>query len=320
MKLLYLFLFIAFAAALAQAQAYIGFVYPAGGQQGTTFLCTLGGQRLEGLHGVHINGGGVRGELVEYNKKMNPQETQILREQLRELRELPPARRDASVSNLTARIDKLLSEYVQQPQSDSIANLALVEITIESNAPPGEREIRLVTENGVSNPMPFHVGQLPEYTGAPLPTSNRQILGKEAQSLRKVKRAPVETGKRKDDMMSDAEMMQMTSSMADPESLSDVDDAVASISLPCTVNGQIASGSVDRYRFVARRGMRLVITTHARALVPYLADAVPGWFQPVLVLCDAHGREIAYNDDYRFNPDPVIFCQIPADGEYILAI
>lgn len=320
MKLPSLLLILAFAAALARAQTYIGFVYPAGGQQGTTFRCTLGGQRLDGLHGVHITGAGARAELVEYNKKMNPQETQILREQLRELRELPPKQRDAAVSNLITRIDKLLGEYVQQPQSDSISNLAVIEVTIDRNAPPGQREIRLVTERGVSNPMPFHVGQLPEFTGEPLATSLQQILGKEAQSLRKVKRAPVQTDKRKDDMMSDADMMQMTSSMADPESLSDVDDAVVSIRLPCTVNGQIASGSVDRFRFIARRGTRLVITTEARSLVPYLADAVPGWFQPVLVLCDTQGREIAYNDDYRFKPDPVIFCQIPADGEYILAI
>ena len=321
MKLPAMFLPIALAAASARAQTYIGFVYPAGGQQGTTFRCTLGGQRLEGLHGARVTGDGVRAELFDYNKKMNPQETQILREQLRELRELPPARHNASISNLTARIEKLLSAYVQQPQCASIANLAVVEVTIDSDAPPGEREIRLITDRGVSNPMPFHVGQLSEYTGEPLPTSHRQILGKEAQSLRKVKREPVASGKHKDDMMSEATMARMSGSMADiDESLSDVDDAVVTIRLPCTLNGQIASGAVDRYRFSARRGARLVITTRARSLVPYLADAVPGWFQPVLELCDAHGREIAYNDDYRFKPDPVIFCQIPADGEYILAV
>jgi hypothetical protein len=86
------------------------------------------------------------------------------------------------------------------------------------------------------------------------------------------------------------------------------------------VNGQIASGSVDRYRFSAKRGQRLVINVQARSLVPYLADAVPGWFQPVLVLCDAQGKEVGYNDDYRFKPDPVLLCEIPADGEYILVI
>ena len=40
----------------------------------------------------------------------------------------------------------------------------------------------------------------------------------------------------------------------------------------------------------------------------------------MLVLYDASGKEVAYDDDYRFKPDPVIFYQVPADGEYVLAI
>jgi len=36
----------------AAGQAYIGFVYPAGGQQGTTFRVTLGGQSLQGVDSV----------------------------------------------------------------------------------------------------------------------------------------------------------------------------------------------------------------------------------------------------------------------------
>jgi hypothetical protein len=143
----------------------------------------------------------------------------------------------------------------------------------------------------------FHVGQLPEVTAEPLPTSPKQILGKEGQSLRKRKR---ETGKEGGMMMG----MEMSMSMAGPGAQSDVDDDEVFIKIPCTVNGQISSGSVDRFRFVARRGQRLVVTVNARTLVPYMADAVPGWFQPVLILCDAQGKELAYNDDYRFQPNP----------------
>ena len=64
---------------------------------------------------------------------------------------------------------------------------------------------------------------------------------------------------------------------------------------------------MNRYRFAARKGQRLVISTLGRQLIPYIADAVPGWFQPVLALYDANGKEVAYDDDYRFKPDPVIF-------------
>lgn len=304
------------ASVTARAQPYIGFVYPAGGQQGTTFRVTLGGQTLAGVDEVLVSGRGVTGHIVEYNKKMNPQEMQLLQEQMRELKAMPAAKRNASATNLIERLGKFISDYVQQPQCDSIANLVIADITIAKDATPGVREIRLATPRGLTNPMVFNVGQLPEVTAEPLPTSLKQILGKEGSSLRKRKR---EKPKDKDDMMG-MEMMQMSMSMGGPGAQSDVDDDEVCIRQPCTVNGQIASGSVDRYRFAAKRGQRLVIQVQARELVPYMADAVPGWFQPVLVLCDATGKEVGYNDDYRFKPDPVLLCEIPADGDYILAI
>jgi hypothetical protein len=117
-------------------------------------------------------------------------------------------------------------------------------------------------------------------------TAVQQVLGKEAQALRK--RLP-----------------------------GDEEDR---ISLPSTVNGQMASGEVHQYSFEARRGQRLVISTLGRALVPFIADAVPGWFQPVLALYDSGGKEVAYDDDYRFKPDPTILYEVPKDGEYTFTI
>jgi hypothetical protein len=55
-------------------------------------------------------------------------------------------------------------------------------------------------------------------------------------------------------------------------------------------------------------------------LVPFIADAVPGWFQPVMAVYDAKGKELAYDDDYRFKPDPVILFEAPKDGEYVFTI
>lgn len=92
------------------------------------------------------------------------------------------------------------------------------------------------------------------------------------------------------------------------------------VTVPCTMNGQIASGEVNRYRFDAKKGQRLVISVDARQLIPYIADAVPGWFQPVLSLHDKNGKEVAFSDDYRFKPDPMILYEVPEDGEYVLAI
>ena len=298
----------------AQAQAYIGFVYPAGGQQGTTFQITLGGQQLDGVDRVLISGVGVCARVLEYNRHLNNQEYQLLQEQLRELKGDRAKKDDPSVTNLMARLEKIVGDYVQQPQCASIANLVVAEVTVAKDAPLGEREVRLATPRGLSNPMAFHIGPLPEVTAAPLPTTPKQILGKEEQSLQKRRR-----GKGREAMMG-MEAMPMSVSIGGPGARSDLDDEEVRLRLPCTVNGQIASGSVDRFRFSARRGQRLVARTLARALVPYMADAVPGWFQPVLVLCDARGKEVAYDDDYRFSPDPVLLYDVPEDGEYVLAI
>jgi hypothetical protein len=92
------------------------------------------------------------------------------------------------------------------------------------------------------------------------------------------------------------------------------------VTVPCTMNGQIAAGEVNRYRFEAVTGQRLVISAKARELVPYVPDGVPGWFQAVLRLYDANGNELAYNDDFRSNPDPLIYFEVPTDGEYVLTI
>jgi hypothetical protein len=274
---------------------------------------TLGGQRLEGVDSVSVSGPGVSARVLEYNKQMNPQEIQLLREQLNELRANPAQTGAGNVSNLTERLEKFIDDYVQQPQCASIANTVVAEVTVAKDAPLGEREIRVVTPNGLSNPMAFHVGQLPEVTAPPLPTSAKQILGKEALSLRKRKREK----KREADMA--MESMQMAVSMAGPGAQSDVDDDEVTLHLPCTVNGQIASGSVDRFRFSGARGQRLVVRVLGRALVPYMADAVPAGSSRGDDL-RRPGREVAYDDDYRFKPDPVLLCDIPADGEYVLAV
>jgi hypothetical protein len=298
----------------APAQAYIGFVYPAGGQQGTTFQVTVGGQALEGVNGAFISGSGVQGRLVEYNKRMDNQEIGLLNEQLKELKYSQAEKLDGVPTNLIARLEKILREHVDQPASAALANLAIIEVTITPEAMPGEREIRLGTPRGLSNPLVFIIGQLPEISPPPALTSPRQVLGKEEQSLRRKKRAPPEPVK--PEMM----MMMMDATPDGPAAPGDLDDDELRIQPPCTVNGQITSGSVDRFRFEARKGQRLVIAVQARDLIPYMADAVPGWFQPVLALANAKGKEVAYSDDYRFNPDPVIFYEVPRDGEYLLAI
>lgn len=312
---IFLFVWFGWLAAVAPAHAqkrpHIGYVYPAGAQQAATVRLKLGGQDLDTVNAALVTGTGVSARVVGYFRRLGNQEVQLLNEQLKELKGKPgaapamtaatpppmaemnpakpapaPASQDGPAQPLAARIEQRIREAVQTPACASISNLVWVEVTIAADAPPGPRELRLVTARGVSNPLPFHVGQLPETTRPAMIAASLQVLGKEAAALRK--RPPEEAEK--------------------------------TITLPCTANGQIASGEINRYRFPARKGQRLVIAAQARQLIPYVADAVPGWFQPVLALYDAKGRELAYADDFRFKPDPVILFEVPADGDYVFAI
>jgi hypothetical protein len=348
-----IFLVAASSAALAQNQ-HIGYSYPAGGRQGTTFPIRLGGQRLTHASDLVVSGEGVSARLVAYYGVMSNQETNLLRQQLKELQnkkkktklsgamvakmawyEFPqrikppevnglaclacgrPKRledpacknctapllkpmdpmavsnngpssfeHEAAKRNLIERIQRTFSEIERTPAVRAHMELIFAEVTVAPDAKPGRREIRVITKHGVSNALPFYVGQVPEVARKPMKTCKMPVLGKE--SLAQRKRPPEE------------EEMRVT--------------------LPCTMNGQIAAGEVNRYRFQARKGQRLVIATKARQLVPYIADGVPGWFQAVLSLHDAEGHELAYSDDYRFNPDPAIFFEVPRDGEYVLTI
>jgi hypothetical protein len=273
--------------AWGQAKPYIGFVYPAGGRQGTTFQIKLGGQGLDGVDRVLVTGGGVTAKIVDYHRKLGNQEMTLLREQLNELRQQKGGTaKDEGKAALMARLQQRLAEYVNQPACASLSSLVFAEVTVAPDAQPGPRELRLATPGGASNPLPFHVGQLPESTRKPLPTCPFQVLGKEEQALRR--RPPEEAEQR--------------------------------VTLPCTLNGQIAPGEVNVYRFAAKKGQKLVFSVAARQLVPFIADAVPGWFQPVISVGDDRGKELAYSDDFRFKPDPALFLEIPRDGEYLFAI
>ena len=65
---------------------HIGYVYPAGGRQGTTFQVTVGGQHLAGVSRALVSGVGVEASVVEYVKPTSRREAAELRLQL--LREL----------------------------------------------------------------------------------------------------------------------------------------------------------------------------------------------------------------------------------------
>jgi len=278
------------ASAWAQNQ-YIGYVYPAGGQQGATFPIRLGGQALVNPAQVVVSGEGVSVRLVEHYRVLGNQELGLLQQQLAELRKPettlddimaakmawhefpapigPPsdagaeegilcsvcgrlnpldatvctdcnaklekpaeapkpaatdAKEDAAKSekeigkqNLIERLQRRFAEDERTPAVASQSELIFAEVTIDPDAKPGRREIRVVTKRGISNALPFYVGQVPEVARKPMKTMQLPVLGREHLAQRK--RPP--------------------------------EEVVLRIPVPCTMNGQIAAGEVNRYRFSA---------------------------------------------------------------------
>ncbi len=268
-------------AQVAPREPHIGYLYPAGGRQGTSVEATVGGQYLDGVSEVIVSGEGVKATVVEHTKPLTPKQVNDLRQKFRQVEKRFQAQRksggkdsfeevarDMGVTPEELKAYADLRDPKRQP-NPQIAEMVTLQIAFDAGALPGQRELRLVTPAGLTKPVRFRVGQVTEY-----------------QEI-------------------------------EPNDLS---AGSAGAVPPFVLNGQILPGDVDRFRFSASKGMRLVIAVDAQALIPYLADAVPGWFQATLALYDGEGREVAYADDYRFHPDPVLFYEVPEDGEYQIEI
>jgi hypothetical protein len=186
---------------------------------------------------------------------------------------------DAEIKSLRELIHvqrSLFSGRKMRQPNRQIAEILRIRIEIAPGAPLGTRELRIVTPRGLTAPRNFVIDHLPE------------VLELEPNSLEAYEPLPT---------------------------LGKDSPVPPSPELPVVLNGQILPGDVDRFRVLARGGQNLVIHAQARSLTPYLADAVPGWFQATLTLYDSQGVELAYQDDNRFDPDPVIRYRVPEDGE-----
>ncbi len=268
-----------------QVPPHVGYVFPAGGRQGTTVEITVGGQYLGNVAQAYISGDGAKVAVVPHEKPMTQKEFNQLRDKATELRKKLP---DPDAKKQLVEIRKQLAAFLRRPSSPAIAESVPLRITLAADAAPGPRELRLETPTGLSNPLAFIVGQLPE----------------------SVKQTPTDT--------EDLAQLRALRAGAPPPGLAAAPPM--SVTLPVTVNGQILPSGADRYRFAALKGRHVVIAVQARDLIPYIADAVPGWFQAAITLRDGDGHEIAFADHFRFHPDPVLCCEIPRDGQYELEI
>ncbi|MCK5172877.1 MAG: PPC domain-containing protein, partial [Planctomycetes bacterium] len=325
-----------FCSANVWAVPHIGYLYPAGAKQGTTVKITVGGQDLRGANKLHISGEGITASVIQSARQPNnlqKEQREYITKRLKELKakklnETSGAGYNAIIKKKNAKrkdktgkaevkdeavikrekmmVDRIVRlpllydldnksvrelEHVKNilftPRmmkqiNSQLADLLLIEVTVAPDTVPGSYELRVGTKSGLSNPVVFQVGTFAETSELEPNGQDHNLEGRIQKTAAKPKPNPIE--------------------------------------IPVVVNGQIMPGDVDRFQFAAKQGQKLVIEAQARSLIPYLADAVPGWFQATLTLYDQKGKEVAFTDDYRFNPDPVLFYQIPKDGKYELEI
>ncbi|MBX7208254.1 MAG: hypothetical protein K1X78_08100 [Verrucomicrobiaceae bacterium] len=296
-------------AAHAQRGPRINYIYPAGAKRGTSVEVTFGGQFLDNPTGVISSGEGVTAQIIDHDKPPPQTTLSDIRDKLREMQsKMRELRRDDKMpqSEVLPTIRRLLREAgisekdlrhladfdrkrndPKQQQNQQISETVRVKITLAEGAAPGFRFLRLRTASGLSNPLRFAVGQHDEVLEVePERTFDFENYSSGSASLKKPAQKPV----------------------------------TPTVALPVTINGRILPGEVDHYTFHARKDEQVVLSVQARHLIPYLADAVPGWFQAVVSLQDSMSSEVAFAGGYRFDPDPVVFFKIPEEGDYHIEV
>jgi hypothetical protein len=218
--------------------AHIGYLYPAGGRQGTTVTVKIGGENVYGATAALISGTGVTAQVI-----------------------------DSKDPEAGVEFKKRKNKKKNQAVIDEVVTLR---VTVAPDVEPGNRDLCLVTTNSLSNKLTFQVGQLNE--------------------------------------------------MKEVETNNTLKAAMTLPTLPFAVNGVILPGDVDAFKFSAVKGQQLVAEVAARALLPYIADGVPGWFQAIIVLYNSLGKPVAEASDFQFSQDPVLFYKVPEDGVYTLTI
>ncbi len=288
------------AALAAHADPYVGYIYPAGIQAGTTNCFVVGGQNLMPVQGFHFAKGGLKVLKIE-RVPLSPPPPWMQRKHLVNWldgiaagnREEPPLPNDPHINewrsnswwralgSLDAQQISIVEYDLFVPKnplqmSPSLRQMLLVTVAADADATPGWRSFVGWAWNGLSAPRQFEVTTTPRT----------------------------------------AEPLYVAPHRPQPEPpLVDVRKGRA------VLDGQILPGSTDAFRLHLAGKRRYSFKVTARELQPYIGDAVPGFFNAVITLKDSRGNTVAVADDEaRFRPDPVLIFSPPADGIYSLEI
>ncbi len=291
--------------------ANMAYVYPAGGQAGTTFKVWVGGSNLQLVKSAVISGGGAEVKFIETDI---PDKQNVINRLRKEVEKLVLEEHPTSdVEELSRRVNQYFKDHPQYGQrrvqtvasihtreisTDALADIACFEVTLKPDAKPGMRAFCVRSRDGASNVLPFYINTLPELV-TPL---FRDIVKEDARQ-----RATTRT-------------MVLGTTADQPRPYFPEEGEKFDVTLPVIVNGQVTFAKPDNFFFEAKKGQQIVIAVWARALIPFISDAVPGWFQSTVTVLDSQGRMVAQCDDYYHDPDPMLCFNVPEDGKYCVQI
>lgn len=272
---------------------HIGYLYPAGGQSGTSFYVLIGGQGLQRVGDIYCTAPSITGaEIINVPppQAWPPIQRKWIDQSLRALKagesitKPPVDDPDWKKNRLFENLDKLpphelnvatrdfFTKRNSLQMSPSLNHRCFVKVTIPEDVVPGKYEFRVETKEGMSNALPFFVGKNEEYCEPdfPFPREDKKKL---------------------------------------------------TVKIPSVMNGQIfPEEGQDSYLFSAKKGEKITFVCRGRELFPFQGDCVPGYFQPVLEVTDSDDKSLAYVDDYYFQADPVLVFEAPEEGTYQLHI
>ncbi|MEI8309592.1 MAG: hypothetical protein WCH98_02430 [Verrucomicrobiota bacterium] len=269
----------------------LSYAYPAGGKKGTTIDVTVGGQHLEGITAGEVSGKGVAVTVTGYIKPL-------------------PQKRFNEFRDSIAEHRKQAMDSMQADKTRKEKPADIVAILQEDGATDEEIRLFRIMQAQRNDPKRQPNNQLAETVALRLEISPDAAKG--PRTLRLYGKSGITNPL--------SLLVGDFPELSKPVSTEPPPPSPPVVQFPVILNGQILPGQTDRYVFHAAKGEQLVFVAQARDLIPYLADAVPGWFEPVMTIQDAAGKPLVSAQSFRFAPDPVLAFDVKESGDYTLLI
>ncbi len=274
--------------AWAQGDPNIAYAYPAGAAVNSETEISLGGRLLRGAKEVYVTGDGVEAELSSTFSNYSRTYADYLKH----------FTRIANAKEQGKPIPEAKSDLPKLPDHPAFRELAEM-----SQAHLQQRNTDLKRESMQKSREMEEIALVKLRIAADAKPGRREIRVSTPFGLSEP--FPIYIG-------SYAEILEKEPNNNSPQIINEP--------VPFTINGQIKAGDRDQFQFSATAGQQLTIRVDAQVIKPFIADAVPGWFQATIRMLDDNGSELAFADRFEQFPDPVMFFTVPADGNYTIQL